>query len=59
MGSDMVKQPFRLLTSKLGRTTATPSYFKAAAKILVVHRFYEGCGFEPGVRNAYVAHRPT
>jgi GNAT superfamily N-acetyltransferase len=24
-----------------------------------VHRFYEGCGFEPGVRTAYVAHRPT
>jgi GNAT superfamily N-acetyltransferase len=24
-----------------------------------VHRFYESCGFEPGVRTAYVAHRPT
>jgi GNAT superfamily N-acetyltransferase len=24
-----------------------------------VHRFYEGCGFEPGVRTAYVANRPT
>jgi len=24
-----------------------------------VHRFYEGCGFEPGVRTAYVAKRPT
>jgi GNAT superfamily N-acetyltransferase len=24
-----------------------------------VHRFYDGCGFEPGVRTAYVAHRPT
>lgn len=23
-----------------------------------VHRFYEGCGFRPGVRTAYVAHRP-
>ena len=23
-----------------------------------VHRFYEGCGFEPGVRTAYVARRP-
>lgn len=22
-----------------------------------VHRFYEGCGFEPGVRTAYVARR--
>ena len=24
-----------------------------------VHRFYEGCGFEPGVRTAYVARRPV
>jgi GNAT superfamily N-acetyltransferase len=24
-----------------------------------VHRFYESCGFEPGVRTAYVANRPT
>jgi GNAT superfamily N-acetyltransferase len=24
-----------------------------------VHRFYESCGFEPGVRTAYVAKRPT
>lgn len=24
-----------------------------------VHRFYESCGFDPGVRTAYVAHRPT
>ena len=24
-----------------------------------VHRFYEGCGFEPGVRTAYVARRPN
>jgi len=24
-----------------------------------VHRFYESCGFEPGFRTAYVAHRPT
>lgn len=23
-----------------------------------VHRFYESCGFEPGVRIGYVAHRP-
>jgi GNAT superfamily N-acetyltransferase len=23
-----------------------------------VHRFYEACGFEPGLRVAYVAHRP-
>jgi GNAT superfamily N-acetyltransferase len=23
-----------------------------------VHRFYEGCGFEPGLRVAYVAKRP-
>ena len=23
-----------------------------------VHRFYEGCGFEPGFRTAYVAKRP-
>jgi GNAT superfamily N-acetyltransferase len=23
-----------------------------------VHRFYEGCGFEPGLRTAYVAKRP-
>jgi GNAT superfamily N-acetyltransferase len=23
-----------------------------------VHRFYEGCGFKPGIRTAYVAHRP-
>jgi ribosomal protein S18 acetylase RimI-like enzyme len=23
-----------------------------------VHRFYESCGFEPGIRTAYVAHRP-
>jgi len=23
-----------------------------------VHRFYEGCGFEPGVRIGYVARRP-
>jgi GNAT superfamily N-acetyltransferase len=23
-----------------------------------VHRFYEGCGFRPGLRTAYVAHRP-
>jgi len=23
-----------------------------------VHRFYESCGFEPGVRTAYVAKRP-
>ena len=23
-----------------------------------VHRFYESCGFEPGVRTAYVANRP-
>ncbi|HET8995891.1 MAG TPA: GNAT family N-acetyltransferase [Acetobacteraceae bacterium] len=23
-----------------------------------VHRFYQGCGFEPGVRTAYVARRP-
>jgi len=23
-----------------------------------VHRFYESCGFEPGVRTAYVARRP-
>lgn len=23
-----------------------------------VHRFYERCGFEPGVRIGYVAHRP-
>jgi GNAT superfamily N-acetyltransferase len=23
-----------------------------------VHRFYEGCGFEPGLRTAYVARRP-
>ena len=23
-----------------------------------VRRFYEGCGFEPGVRIGYVAHRP-
>jgi GNAT superfamily N-acetyltransferase len=23
-----------------------------------VHRFYEGCGLEPGVRTAYVARRP-
>jgi hypothetical protein len=23
-----------------------------------VHRFYEGCGFEPGLRTAYVAERP-
>jgi GNAT superfamily N-acetyltransferase len=22
-----------------------------------VHRFYEGCGFKPGLRTAYVAHR--
>lgn len=24
-----------------------------------VHRFYEGCGFEPGLRTAYVAKRPS
>jgi len=24
-----------------------------------VHRFYESCGFEPGVRIGYVARRPT
>jgi|SRR5581483_6057700 len=24
-----------------------------------VHRFYEGCGFEPGLRTAYVARRPA
>ncbi|HTO64796.1 MAG TPA: GNAT family N-acetyltransferase [Bradyrhizobium sp.] len=24
-----------------------------------VHRFYEGCGFEPGLRTAYAAPRPT
>jgi len=24
-----------------------------------VHRFYEGCGFEPGLRTAYVAKRPA
>lgn len=24
-----------------------------------VHRFYEGCGFEPGVRTSYVARRPA
>ena len=24
-----------------------------------VHRFYESCGFEPGVRTAYVANRST
>jgi GNAT superfamily N-acetyltransferase len=24
-----------------------------------VHRFYEGCGFEPGLRAAYVAKRPS
>jgi GNAT superfamily N-acetyltransferase len=24
-----------------------------------VHRFYEGCGFRPGLRTAYVAHRPA
>ncbi len=24
-----------------------------------VHRFYESCGFKPGVRNAYVANRRT
>jgi GNAT superfamily N-acetyltransferase len=24
-----------------------------------VHRFYEGCGFEPGLRMAYVAKRPA
>ncbi|GLH80851.1 hypothetical protein SSBR45G_57600 [Bradyrhizobium sp. SSBR45G] len=24
-----------------------------------VHRFYENCGFEPGRRTAYVAHRPA
>jgi GNAT superfamily N-acetyltransferase len=24
-----------------------------------VHHFYESCGFEPGVRTAYVTHRPT
>jgi GNAT superfamily N-acetyltransferase len=23
-----------------------------------VHRFYEGCGFRPGLRTAYVAQRP-
>jgi GNAT superfamily N-acetyltransferase len=23
-----------------------------------VHRFYEGCGFKPGLRTAYAAHRP-
>jgi hypothetical protein len=24
-----------------------------------VRRFYEGCGFEPALRTAYVAKRPT
>src|SRR5258708_47519 len=24
-----------------------------------VHRFYEQCGFKPGLRRAYAAHRPT
>ena len=24
-----------------------------------VHRFYEGCGFEPGLRTAYAAKRPA
>ncbi|WP_149539109.1 GNAT family N-acetyltransferase [Siccirubricoccus phaeus] len=24
-----------------------------------VHRFYEGCGFRPGLRTAYVARRPA
>lgn len=24
-----------------------------------IHRFYESCGFKPGVRVAYVANRPT
>ncbi len=24
-----------------------------------VHRFYEGCGFKPGLRTAYAAHRPA
>jgi GNAT superfamily N-acetyltransferase len=24
-----------------------------------VHRFYEGCGFEPGLRTAYVTRRPA
>lgn len=24
-----------------------------------VHRFYEGCGFVPGLRTGYVAHRPA
>ena len=24
-----------------------------------IHRFYESCGFKPGVRTAYVANRPT
>jgi GNAT superfamily N-acetyltransferase len=32
---------------------------QSGRKDLGVHRFYEGCGFEPGVRTAYVAHRPT
>ena len=25
----------------------------------LVHRFYESCGFEPGLRTAYVARRPA
>jgi hypothetical protein len=24
-----------------------------------VHRFYQRCGFEPGLRIGYVAHRPA
>ena len=30
---------------------------QSGRKDLRVHRFYERCGFEPGLRTAYVAHR--
>jgi GNAT superfamily N-acetyltransferase len=32
---------------------------QSGRKDVRVHRFYESCGFEPGVRTSYVAHRPT
>jgi hypothetical protein len=46
-------------SQKLGQWVAIMSYFKVADKIRACIASMRRCGFEPGLRTAYVARRHT
>lgn len=48
----------RAALSKAWETDCHHVLLQSGRADAAVHRFYENCGFEPGLRIGYVAHRP-